>query len=57
MVNVEGRHKMSKVQSKRVNALKTLALVIAIGVGHFLQTHPAQAGVIAETPALLTSQE
>lgn len=46
---------MSKVQSKRVNALKTLALVIAIGVGHFLQTHPAHAAVIAEMPAPLIS--
>lgn len=47
---------MSKVQSKRVNALKTFALIIAIGVGHFLQTHPVQAAVMAETPALLIDQ-
>ncbi len=48
---------MSKVQSKRMTALKTCALVIAIGVGHFLQTHPAQAGVSLETPALQIDQE
>ena len=48
---------MSKVQSKRATALKSLALVIAIGVGHFLQTYPAYADVMAETPALLTDQE
>lgn len=48
---------MPKVQSKRATALKTLALVIAIGVGHFLQTYPAYADVMAETPALQTGQE
>ena len=48
---------MSKVQSKRITALKTLALVIAIGVGHFMQSHPAHASVTAETPALLINQE
>jgi hypothetical protein len=48
---------MSKVQSKRATALKTLALVILIGVGHFLQTYPAYADVMAETPALQTGQE
>lgn len=47
---------MSKVHPKRVTALKTLALIIAIGVGHFLQTHPMEVAVTAETPALLTGQ-
>ena len=51
----EGRHKMSKVQSKRLAALKTFALIIAIGVGHYLQTHPTQVAMV-ETPVLLTDQ-
>ena len=47
---------MSKVQSKRVTALKTFALVIAIGVGHYLNTHPTLVAAMAETPVLLTGQ-
>lgn len=57
MVPLRGRYLMSKVQSKRATALKTLALVIAIGVGHFLQTYPVYADVTAETPALQTGRE
>lgn len=48
---------MSKIQSKRVNALKTLILVIAIGVGHFLQTNPAHANIITGMPAPLIGPE
>jgi len=47
---------MQKVQSKRATALKTFALVVAIGVGHLLQTQPTQVAATAEMPALLTSQ-
>lgn len=57
MLTHERGHVMSRVQSKRVNALKTFALIVAIGVGHFLQSHPAQAAITSETPALLTGQE
>jgi hypothetical protein len=48
---------MSKVQSKRVNAFKTFALIIAIGIGHLLQSGPVHAEITAETPALLIGQE
>ena len=48
---------MSKIQSKRLNALKTLALVIAIGVGYVMQTHPAQASATSEMPELQIGQE
>lgn len=41
----------------KIETFKAALLSIAIGVGLFIQAHPAQNTVTAETPALLTDQE
>lgn len=47
---------MSHLPKKRIACLKVVALVVLIGVGHFLKTHPMDDYAMAEMPAPLTSQ-
>ncbi len=45
---------MSRLPSKRHSVCKALALIVLIGVGHYLQSHPMEQQAMVETAAPLT---